>query len=234
MTLEELTLEILAERLLTEFNSKKLVDWAVSALQLGYESENLFILAGLYHDLTEEREKYFWKAVEDLNIEIEKTKDELIHSYALTIAHRAIKKEIGTDYALGRMLKIVYALDYDYRYISFFEISEDLDYIRYDNSFWITSGLTAENSKEFILEEFEIFTAMEHLMIPSQERDKCYCEHCKQLNTPITKTRFQLKKPFKCLVWSCGFCRSEKLIFHNRHEVKKMIIESFRQSAPHL
>ncbi len=52
MTLEELTLEILAERALTQFDSKKLVNWAVKVLELGYESENLFVLAGLDYDTT--------------------------------------------------------------------------------------------------------------------------------------------------------------------------------------
>ena len=63
MTHKELTLEILAERALTQFDSKKLVDWAVKVLELGYESENLFVLAGLDNDPTEERENYFWKSI---------------------------------------------------------------------------------------------------------------------------------------------------------------------------
>jgi hypothetical protein len=53
MTVAELTLEVLGEKLLTQFDSKKLVEWAVSALKLGCESENLFILAGLDDELLE-------------------------------------------------------------------------------------------------------------------------------------------------------------------------------------
>ncbi|QXU43618.1 hypothetical protein [Pedobacter sp. D749] len=34
MTVEELTLEVLAEKLLTQLDSKKLAEWAVSALKL--------------------------------------------------------------------------------------------------------------------------------------------------------------------------------------------------------
>jgi hypothetical protein len=234
MTLAELTLEVLGEKLLTQFDSKKLVEWAVNALKLGYESENLFVLAGLDDEATEEREKYFWKSVQDLDIEVARTEGELIYCYALIIARKAIKKEIDIDYAFSRMLKIVYASDFDCRYLPFFNINEDLDYIKYDSSIWITSGLTAENSKEFILEEFKIFVEMERLMIPCRERDKCYCERCKRLNMPLTKTKYQLRKPFKYLVWSCGFCRSDKLIFNSRHEVKRMIIKAFEQPAHHL
>ena len=65
MTLEELTLEIYAERVLTYFESKHLVVWAVNVLALGYESDNLYILAGLDNAHTEEREIYFWKSSEN-------------------------------------------------------------------------------------------------------------------------------------------------------------------------
>lgn len=233
MTVAELTLEVLGEKLLTQFDSKKFVEWAVSTLKLGCESENLFILAGLDDEPTEEREKYFWKSVQDLHIEVNRTKDELIYCYALMIAGKAINKEIGIDYAFSQMLKVVYASDYEYHYLPFFDINEDLEYIKYDNSAWITSGLTAENSKEFILEEFKVFVEMERLMIPREERDKCYCERCKRLNIPFTKTKYQFRYPFKSLVWGCGFCRSDKLIFNSRYEVKRMIIEAFQQPEPH-
>jgi len=48
MTLEEITLEILAERAFSQFDSQKLVYWAISVLELGHESANLYILAGDY------------------------------------------------------------------------------------------------------------------------------------------------------------------------------------------
>ncbi|TBO43103.1 hypothetical protein [Pedobacter kyonggii] len=119
MTVAELTVEVLAEKLLTQFDSKKFVEWAVSALQLGCESEHLFVLAGLDGEPTEEREKYFWKSVQDLDIEVARTEGELNYCYALMIADKAIKKEIGIDYAFSEMLKIVYASDYEHRYLPF-------------------------------------------------------------------------------------------------------------------
>lgn len=230
MTLQELTLEVLAERALTQFDSKKLVDWAVKVLELGYESENLFVLAGLDYDTTEEREDYFWKSVKDFKLKVEKNEDELIKHYALVIANKAIRKEISIDYAFSQMLKIVSASEYNSRYIAFYEIDEDIDVLTYDNSVLFNSGLTIENSKDFILEEMKIFVQMESLKIPKEERSKCYCETCKKLNTPVTKNKFQLKKPFKYMVWSCGICGSEKLKFNNNHEVKRLIIEEFKKS----
>ncbi|HLV46491.1 MAG TPA: hypothetical protein VKY32_05570 [Flavobacterium sp.] len=230
MSLQEITLNILAERTLTQFDSKKLVDWAVKVLELGYENENLFVLAGLDFDSTEEREKYFWESLKDLKIEVEKDEEKLIENYALTIAKKVTKKEIEVDFAFKQMLKIVSASDYDQRYIAFYEIDEDLDYLRYDNSVIFNTGLNLENSKEFILEEFKIFIEMETLNIPFEDRRKCYCEKCNNLNIPVTKNKYQLKKPFKYLVWSCGICGSEKLKYNNNHEVKRMIIENFKKN----
>ena len=83
--MEELTLEILGERTCLPFDSKNLVDWAVNVLTLGYESENLVILAGLDFDTTEIREKYFWKSVEDLQIDTDRSDEEILEKYAFMI-----------------------------------------------------------------------------------------------------------------------------------------------------
>ncbi len=63
MNVKEETYKLLAQRLLTYFDSKKFVDWAMILLQNGYESESLIILAGLDNDTTEVREKYFWQTI---------------------------------------------------------------------------------------------------------------------------------------------------------------------------
>lgn len=224
ITLQELTLNILAERILTTFDSKKLIKWAIEVILLGYESENLYVLAGFDFESTEEREIFFY-SLKDLQIEIETDEEKLITNYTITLTKKVVDKEIDIDYGFQQILKIVTASDYDQKYIPFFEIDEDLDYLRYDNNTIFNIGLTLENSKEFILEEFKIFLEMETLKIPSEERNKCYCKKCNKLNIPITKTKYQLKKPFKYLVWSCGLCGSTKLKFNNNHEVKKLIIE---------
>ena len=229
MTLDELTLEIYAERALTYFESKHLVTWAVNVVTLGYESDNLYILAGLDNASTEEREIYFWKSIADLKLTIEKSKEDLMENYALTIAKKAIRKEVSIEYAFGQMLKIVSASEYDDRDNPFYEIDEGLDYLKYDNSTLFNTGLTLENSKEFILEEMKIFVEMESLNIPREQRNKCYCETCKNLTSPITKNKFQLKKPFRYTVWACGICGSDKLKYSSDHDVKRKIIEQSKK-----
>src|SRR5690606_18911800 len=133
MTLQELTLNILAERILTTFDSKKLVNWAVDVILLGYGSENLYVLAGLDFESTEEREKYFIESLKDLQIGIETDEEKLIENYAITLTKKVVEKVVDIDYGFKQMLKIVTASEYDQKYISFFEIEEDLDYLRYDN-----------------------------------------------------------------------------------------------------
>ncbi|MCC6186000.1 MAG: hypothetical protein IT256_02490, partial [Chitinophagaceae bacterium] len=120
--------------------------------------------------------------------------------------------------------------EYDYRYMAFYDIEEDLDYLTNFNTTIFNCGLTLENSKNYILEEFRLFVEMERVSLPENERKKCYCESCKKLNIPITKNKYQLKKPFRFLVWSCGFCGSEKLKFNGDHQVKKMILSEYKKN----
>lgn len=230
MTLEELTLEIYAERALRYFESKHLVTWAINVLTLGYESENLYILGGLDNASTEEREIYFWKSIADLKLNIEKSEADLMENYALTIAKKAISEEVSIEYAFSQMRKIVSASGYNYRYITFYEIDEDMDYLNYNNSPLYNPGLTLENSKEFILEEMKIFVEMEGLNISREQRHKCYCETCKNLTGPITKNKYKLKKPFRYTVMACGICGSEKLKYNSNHDVKRKIIEQSKKN----
>lgn len=227
MTLEELTLEVLAQRVLTPFDSKKLVEWAVKVLETGYENEHLYILAGLDFESTEEREAYFHKSMEAFKLTIERSTEELLLHYALIIAKKAISKEINARYALGEMLKVVSASEYDSRYMAFYEIDEDLDYLAHTNSLIFNGGLSLENAEDFIREEMSVFVQMENLKIPMAERQQSYCEACKRLNTPILKNKYQLKRPFRFMAWSCGLCGSGKLKHNSDHQVKRMIIEKY-------
>ncbi len=215
MKIEDLTLSVLAERKLTFFNSKRLVDWAVNAIDLGYNSDNLYILAGLDYETTEERENYFWNCIQDLNIRFEISDDELINKYAISIANQAINNKISIEFAFSQMLKIVEVTNCDSRYIVFCEIDEDLSYLKFDGSILYNKGLTLENSNNFILEELKIFLLMEKLNIPAELRKSRFCEDCKQLVFPGLKIKYKLGIPFKSFVSVCDKCGSKK--FRNYH-----------------
>jgi len=230
MSIEEITLEVLAERALSNFDSKALVTWAINVLHSGRESENLFILAGLDHETTEEREKYFHKSLTDLNLSSDRPAEDLIEFYAMMTAKRAINGDIGVDLAFKQMLKIVFATEYNAKYIAFYEIGEDLDCLHYNDSVIFNPGLTLQNYHEFILEEFKIFLEMEKLEIPVQERDYSYCSRCSELVKPMLKTKYQLCKPHKYQVWCCTNCKFEGIKYSSEHIVKKLIIEKYKEN----
>lgn len=226
--IESLTLEVLAEKALTFFDSKNLVKWAVNVLKTGVSSENLYILAGLDNDSTEDREEYFWKSINDLNLNFSKSEDDLIEIYAFNLAKKVVKNGIDIEIAFKKMLQIVSATGYSDRYIGFYEISEDLDYLYYDNSTIYNHGLTLENYTTFVLEEFNLFLEMEDLKIPIEERQKSYCLNCQQLTVLILENKMKLKPPFRHKVWCCQICGSENYLLNNNQSVKKIIIENFK------
>lgn len=219
MTLEEFTLEVLSEKLIYDADSKSLVIWAVKAMELGYESENLCILAGLDNAPTIERENYFTKALIDLKLKFDQSEKELIEFYSLNIAKKAIANKISLDIAFNQILRIASFTNYNYRYTPFYEIKEDLEALNYSEATIFNVDLTLENYNTFILEEFKIFVEMEELEIPNEERSKCFCTICKKLDKPIMGDN----------VWCCNFCNSTELLFNNNHKVKRMIIDEYRK-----
>ncbi len=222
MILENITLDILAEKILTEFDSKKFVKWAVDVMELGYNSENLFILAGLDNESTEIREKYFWNTVNELKINVEKSDAELIQNYAKTIAKKVVMEEIDVDYAFKIMLRICSTTGYEERYITFDLIEEDLEYLYYDNSTFFNSTITKENRNEYIKEEFRIFYEMENLNIPLKVRNLWYCKNCKALTKPELKIKFQNGQPNKNETYCCPKCKVDN--FENDDQKTKTII----------
>ncbi|WP_207518340.1 hypothetical protein, partial [Flavobacterium psychrophilum] len=90
MSVKEETEILLAKILLSNFDSKNYVDWAISVIESGIESNSLFILAGLDDEDTEIREKYFRKVVEELKIEINYEDFALLQNYAKFIAEKVI------------------------------------------------------------------------------------------------------------------------------------------------
>ncbi|GEM51577.1 hypothetical protein [Empedobacter brevis] len=60
MFFRELTITVLAKRFIYPFESSDLVKWSIEILKLEVESTDLYILAGLDHENTLVREKYFF------------------------------------------------------------------------------------------------------------------------------------------------------------------------------
>jgi hypothetical protein len=158
MDIQQEVYYILGQRLLNEFDSKTMVEWAVNAMQAGYDSESLAILAGSDHDTTEEREIYFWKSVQELNINTTREESLLINDYAEYVAKSVINNQITPASGLRKMLNICISYGYDSRYMPFYEIDEDLGYIRWDGSSPIfNTGITLDNADDFIRQACQRF-----------------------------------------------------------------------------
>jgi hypothetical protein len=212
MNLQEEIYRILGQRLLDEFNSIKLVEWAVNAMKMGYDSESLVILAGLDYESTEEREEYFWKSIKELNLDIQTEESELISYYANYVACEVLNRSISPLSGLKKMNALCQTTEYDSKYIQFYEISEDLDYLNYGSHPPIyNQGITKENTEQFIIREFELFLECEELGIDHETREMAFCNNCKKITTPELKTKYQLKRPFTYQVFVCQNCHSNKI-----------------------
>ncbi len=229
---QEETNKILAQRILSYFDSKKLIDWAVMLMSKGFDSESLVILAGLDYDTTEEREKYFWQTIDELGLDIYRTDFELIESYAIYVAELVVNKKITPIEGLKLMQDIVRKTDYSKRYIQFYEIDEDLEYLHYDNHTIFSSELTLNNVDSFITREFELFLEAEKYKIDEETRELAYCKSCDKIEKPKLKNIRNWIGKIKYQTWVCGICESKKILHFNSQKGKEIIMKRITQPKP--
>ena len=231
MDITQETYKLLGQRLLGTFDSKEYVDWAVKLLSSGQETESLVILAGMDNDSTEDREKYFWKAVSELKIDANKTDYELIDNYALKLADQVINKQVTPRVGLSTMLEIVRRTDYDQKYIQFYEIDEDIDYVFYSGTPLFNQGLTKDNIDDYIIKEFKLLIELSKINFDNSIYDKAFCNSCGQVVKPFLKTKYQLKRPFSYLLPTCPNCKSMDLNDFRTQIGREKIIRD-KQTAP--
>lgn len=221
---QEETYKILAQRVLSHFDSKKLIDWAILLMGKGFDSESLIILAGLDSDTTEEREQYFWLTIDELGFDINRTDFELIENYAVYVAESVVNEKIAPMDGLTIMQDIVRSTDYSKKYVQFYEIDEDLDYLKYDNHTIFNSGLTLKNADSFIIREFELFLETEKYKIDDKTRELAYCNHCDKIDKPKLKSVRNWIGKVKYQTWVCGLCESKDILHFSSQKGKEIIM----------
>lgn len=218
------TYKILAQRELSHFDSKKLIDWAIMLMHKGFDSESLIILAGLDSDTTEEREQYFWQTIDELGLNVNRNDFELIEDYAKYVAESVVNKRIAPMDGLTIMQNIVRSTDYSKKYVQFYEINEDLDYLKYDNHTIFNSGFTLKNADSFITREFELFLETEKYNIDDKTRELAYCKSCDKIEKPKLKSVRNWIGKVKYQTWVCGLCESKDILHFSSQKGKEIIM----------
>ena len=159
MDLKENTYKVIGKRLRRGFDSKNYVEWAVEAINLGYHSESLIILAGLDYALKEERESYFWKTVHELDLDFERNELILAEDYAKYIAKAVLENRISPESGLYEMTNVFRSSNYNSKYSNFSKIQEDIDLLSYDDIEIpiYNLDLNLDNADDFIKKEFKLF-----------------------------------------------------------------------------
>ena len=231
MDIQEETYKLLAQRLFSYFDSKKLVDWAVMMMENNYDSDSLVILAGLDSDSTEVREQYFWQTIDELKLNVKKSDFDLIDHYAVYVAESVISKMISPKKGLSIMQEIVQATDYSDKYIHFFELDEDLDYLKYDNQTIFNSGLSLQNSDKFIIREFELFLDAEKFKIDDTVKELAYCNSCSSIGKPKLKTKRNLIGQVKYQYWVCYLCESKDILHFRDQKGREIILNKIKNAT---
>lgn len=222
--IEEKTNYLLAENLYSQMNPRKFVDWAVYLLEKEWESENILILAGLDNYPREEIEEYFWKCVNDLNLNLKKSDIGLIEDFAVHVANSVIKDEIRPKEGLRIMNDIVRESEYSNKYIQFYNLEEDIGYLNYDGGTLYNSFTKTDNLDEIIIEEFKLFLRAEKINLNDEYRDFAYCLNCKALNKPELKAKRNWFGKVEYNYWICSKCRSKELEHFTNQEGKDLIL----------
>lgn len=219
--------DLLVERLFKDFDTVRLINWAKAVQKEGFSSENLDALAAGDYRSKEEAEKYFLNGISDLNLEIPETEAKQIRIYARKVAQDVLKRGFSVENGFLTMLKLAGISAQEIKiYNGFTEIEEDLENL-YLGKPANRQGLNLLNQRNYILEEFKLFSAMESLNIPDKARFQEYCKVCGKLSVPTLKTKYQIRRPFRYVTLSCENCKSEQLRSSSDHFVKRKIIESF-------
>ena len=166
MSIENEIYQIIGQRLLDEFDSKQLVDWAVNKLEAKYDAESLWILAGLDSGSREEREDYFWKSLQELNIDINEENADI--SYGKFIARSVLKNQMPSYIGLKEMVKI-YHSNKSRKKNKFFHFNEIALEVSCMENIGLPLGVEPkipyEDMESFLRKEFESFLEHEKLGI---------------------------------------------------------------------
>lgn len=103
------TAELFADLHLERLSGEKVCAWAVSALEAGFDTENVRILAGMSLDAPPsffEAQPYFMRALQELRLSVP-SREEALRAYARSVAEDLVSGRITVESALYTIHSVV-------------------------------------------------------------------------------------------------------------------------------
>ncbi len=100
------TAELFADLHLQRLSGEKICAWAVSALEAGFDAENVRILAGMSLEALPsffEARPYFMSAVQELRISVPSSREEALRAYARSVAEDLVLGHTAVESALAEI-----------------------------------------------------------------------------------------------------------------------------------
>lgn len=138
---------LLAKQIINGFSdSSDIIDWALLLMENGYDSENLYILAGLEAKYVWTIDNYFKKTIEDLNIESNIEKQTLLDFYLIYYIKAAIENPNILDETVFSLSGVIYDTSYyQNKHLDFFFLYDELE------------DLTGISREDYAIREFKDF-----------------------------------------------------------------------------
>lgn len=148
------TYKILLDKVCNFDIDESWTSWAQEMIEAGYESDNLYILAGMSKPFNQfEMQELTSKVLSDLKIEYS-DKEQVIHNYIYYLIFNSVNKPETYLESLRELKDIYYYLNMDSRYSNFYLLYFAKDDLNDSEVQWYWEGATRLNINDIIKEEF--------------------------------------------------------------------------------
>ncbi len=136
---------------------ENVVDWAIEMIETGYESANLYMLAGETKPFNQfEMRDLTDKVLQDLHLSYS-DKNKVAQDYAHSLINASIQNPATYFETLEKLKEIYLTLDMDAEYTNFYSLYFAKDDLNYSEHQWYREGATRENIDAIIKNEFQKF-----------------------------------------------------------------------------
>lgn len=148
------TYRILKAKAFNEDIDESWVGWALEMMQAGYESDNLYILAGETKPYNQfELQELTRKVLKDLNLDYS-DKETVIKNYVYFLISNSIDRPQTYFETLREIKDICIHLDMDKAYMDFYLLYYAMDDLSVDEMQWYWDGATRENIYQVVRDYF--------------------------------------------------------------------------------